>query len=89
MDGYAPAYLAHNVPLLVVSGLGSQPRDKSIQGAIQLASEIPPVDSEDAQVILRHFKDSDAGKLAWNAREHSGRNKFKVKVVGRVGLSRW
>jgi len=88
MDGYAPAYLAHNVPLLVVSGLGSQPRNTSIQGAIQLASEIPPVDSEDAQVILRHFKDSDAGELAWNAREHSGRNKFKVKVVGRVGLSR-
>jgi trafficking protein particle complex subunit 11 len=86
MDGYAPAYVAHNVPLLVVSGLDSAPQDKSIapEGAIQIASEIPPVESEDAQVLLRHFKDSDAGELAWNAREYSGRNKFRVKTVGRV-----
>jgi hypothetical protein len=86
MDGYAPAYVAHNVPLLVVSGLDSAPQDKSKapEGAIRLASEIPPVESEDAQVLLRHFKDSDAGELAWNAREYSGRNKFRVKTVGRV-----
>lgn len=86
MDGYAPAYVAHNIPLLVVSGLDSAPQDKSIapEGAIRIASEIPPVESEDAQVLLRHFKDSDAGELAWNAREYSGRNKFRVKTVGRV-----
>jgi trafficking protein particle complex subunit 11 len=86
MDGYAPAYVAHNVPLLVVSGLDSAPQDKSKapEGAIRIASEIPPVESEDAQVLLRHFKDSDAGELAWNAREYSGRNKFRVKTVGRV-----
>jgi len=86
MDGYAPAYVAHNVPLLVVSGLDSAPQDKpkAPEGAIRIASEIPPVESEDAQVLLRHFKDSDAGELAWNAREYSGRNKFRVKTVGRV-----
>ena len=86
MDGYASAYVAHNVPLLVVSGLGSAPQDKSNapEGAIRIASEIPPLESEDAQVLLRHFKDSDAGELAWNAREYSGRNKFRVKIVGRV-----
>jgi hypothetical protein len=86
MDGYAPAYVAHNVPLLVVSGLDSAPQGKSKapEGAIRIASEIPPVESEDAQVLLRHFKDSDAGELAWNAREYSGRNKFRVKTVGRV-----
>jgi hypothetical protein len=91
MDGYAPAYVAHNVPLLVVSGLGSWPHEASTleNGAIRVASEIPPVESEDAQVLLRHFKDNDAGNLAWNAREYSGRNKFRVKIVGRVvsGLS--
>jgi hypothetical protein len=86
MDGYAPAYVAHNVPLLVVSGLGAQLQDKSKLpvGAIRIASEISPVESEDARVLLRHFRDSDAGNLAWNAREHSGRNKFRVKIVGRV-----
>jgi trafficking protein particle complex subunit 11 len=86
MDAYAPAYVAHNVPLLVVSGLGSAPRSKSKapEGATRITSEIPPVESEDAQALLRHFKDSDAGELAWNAREYSGRNKFRVKTVGRV-----
>jgi len=86
MDGYAPAYVAHNVPFLVISGLGPSPQDrpKSQDGTILIASEIPPVGSEDAQVLLRHFKDSDAGDLAWNAREYSGRNKFRVKTVGRV-----
>ncbi len=86
MDGYAPAYVAHNIPLLVVSGLGSQPEGKPYlpQGAIRIASEIPPVESEDGQALLKHFKDSDAGDLAWNAREYSGRNKFRVKTVGRV-----
>jgi trafficking protein particle complex subunit 11 len=88
MDGYAAAYVAHNVPLLVVSGLDAQIQDKDKlklpDGAIRIASEIPPVESEDAQVLLRHFRDSDAGDLAWNAREYSGRNKFRVKTVGRV-----
>ena len=70
MDGYAPAYVAHNIPLLVISGLGSQSQDKpkAQEGPILIASEIPPVESEDAQVLLKHFEDSDAGGLAWNAR---------------------
>jgi hypothetical protein len=88
MDGYAPAYVAHNVPLLVVSGLGSAQQDRadlSIEG-VRIASEVPPVESEDAQVLLRHFKDSDADGLPWNGREYSGRKKFKVKIVGRVVL---
>jgi hypothetical protein len=86
MDGYAPAYVAHNVPLLVVSGLGSHAQEKLTveDGAIRITSEIAPVESEDGQVLLRHFKDSDARNLAWNAREHSERNKFRVKTIGRV-----
>jgi hypothetical protein len=86
MDGYAPAYVAHNVPLLVVSGLGSPPKDdtKLKVGGARIISEIPSVDSDDAQALLRHFEDSDASNLAWNGREHNGRNNFRVKVVGRV-----
>lgn len=86
MDGYAPAYVAHNIPLLVVSGLGSPPKDEANLkvGGAHIISEIPLVDSDDAQALLRHFKDSDASNLAWNGREHNGRSNFKVKVVGRV-----
>jgi hypothetical protein len=86
MDGYAPAYVAHNIPLLVISGLGSPP-NHSIRldnGGARISSEIPPVESEDARALLRHFQESDANDLAWNGREHNGRNKFRVKIVGRV-----
>lgn len=85
MDGYSPAFVDHNVPLLVVSGLrGDNQEELTLAEGIRIASEIPPVASEDGAALSRHFKDSDASNLAWNAREHGGRNKFRVKLVGRV-----
>jgi hypothetical protein len=85
MDGYAPAYVAHNIPLLVVSGLGAHAEDyKKLSNGPRIASEIPPVETEDAATLRRHFKEGDGSKLAWNSREYGGRNKFRVKVVGRV-----
>lgn len=86
MDGYAPAYVAHNIPLLVVSGLGFVPPDETTLNEVgtRITSEVPVVDSGDAQVLLRHFRDNDARGLAWNSREHHGRNKFRVKTIGRV-----
>lgn len=86
MDGYAPwAYVAHNLPLLVVSGLAhSDERTVLSVGGPRISSEIPPVESEDAAVLRRHFKENDGSELSWNSREYSGRNKFKTKIVGRV-----
>ncbi|KAF8867253.1 hypothetical protein BDZ45DRAFT_667224 [Acephala macrosclerotiorum] len=85
MDGYAPAYVAHNIPLLVVSGLGSQSAKNTAlaESGPRITSEIPPVESEDATILRKHFEDSDGSNLAWNSREYSGRNKFKVKLVER------
>lgn len=83
MDGYAPAYVAHNVPLLIVSGLGPAHARQDEEG-IRVVSEVHTVESDDAQILLRHLIDSDAGGLAWNGREYNGRNRFRVKVVGRV-----
>ncbi|KAH8598801.1 Gryzun, putative trafficking through golgi-domain-containing protein [Bisporella sp. PMI_857] len=85
MDGYAPAYVAHNVPFLVVSGLGGSSKqsiDTEVPG-FRITSDVPLIEDEDSQVLLRHFEDRDAEGLAWNGREHSGRNKFKIKAVGR------
>lgn len=85
MDGYASAYVAHNVPLLVVFGLGPGSEEEiELKDGTRIASEVPTVESDDALALLRIFKDGDASDLAWNAREHSGRNKFRVKTVGRV-----
>lgn len=90
MDGYAPEYVTHNLPLLVISGLGHTPPLNSPEASrdwgtgAQITSEVPPVQSEDASVLLKHFKASDGGNLAWNGREHNGRNKFRVRVTRRV-----
>ena len=86
MDGYPPKLVAHNLPLLVVSGLDPRcsPTKLRPKEGIEIKSEIPPVESDDAQVLLRHFTESDARNLAWNGREHTGRDKFMVKVIGRV-----
>ncbi|KAE8453746.1 hypothetical protein EG329_009257 [Mollisiaceae sp. DMI_Dod_QoI] len=84
MDGYAPAYVAHNIPLLVVSGLGSYSKeDTRLPDGPRITSEIPIVESEDAAVLRKYFKENDGSNLAWNSREYSGRNKFRVKIVGR------
>lgn len=84
MDGYAPAYVAHNLPLLVVSGLGVSFKEDTEQEGTKIASEVPPVDTDDAAALRKHFENGDASQLAWNAQEYNGRNKFKVKAVGRV-----
>lgn len=92
MDGYAPAYVAHNVPLLVVSGLeplvekGEKVSYEDIEG-FHITSEVSPVNSADSQALLGYFRKCDAEGLAWNGREHTGRKKFKVKIVGRVNRS--
>jgi hypothetical protein len=85
MDGYAPAYVAHNVPLLVVSGLQPSSQksvDDRVEG-IRITSEIPPVITKNSAALAAYFRKSDAESLPWNGREHTGRNKFKVKIVGR------
>lgn len=86
MDGYPPAYVAHNVPYLVVSGLGdAQQKQADLEAdGVRIASDIPPVEGDDAEVIIRNFKDANAEGLAWNNHASGGRHKFKVKIVGRV-----
>ncbi|ESZ91081.1 hypothetical protein SBOR_8544 [Sclerotinia borealis F-4128] len=86
MDGYARAYIAHNLPLLVVSGLGADPSPTNArlkEGGVIITSDIAPLESEDAKYILKYFKDNDAENLPWNGHEYSEKNKFKVKVIGR------
>ncbi|KAF7860847.1 hypothetical protein EAF04_008365 [Stromatinia cepivora] len=86
MDGYATAWVAHNLPLLVVSGLGADPSPTNArlkEGGVLITSDIAPLESEDANYILKYFKTNDAENLPWNGSEHSEKNKFRVKVIGR------
>ncbi|KAM0146620.1 hypothetical protein ACHAPG_011043 [Botrytis cinerea] len=86
MDGYATQYVAHNLPLLVVSGLGADPSPTNArlkEGGVLITSDVAPLESEDANFILQYFKNNGAENLPWNGYEHSEKNKFRVKVIGR------
>lgn len=91
MDGYPPEYVAHNLPLVVLSGLGDDVppgpyKDWAAEGSgFVTDSDIPPVKSDDANVLLKHFLENDANDAPWNSKDNQGRSRFKVKVAGRVG----
>lgn len=83
MDGYPSAFIEHNIPLLVVSGIGGDAKlTKEYplleEKGFRITSDAPLIKSEDAQALLKHFTESDARDAVWNAREHSGRNKFRI-----------
>ncbi|KAG9248381.1 Gryzun, putative trafficking through golgi-domain-containing protein [Calycina marina] len=85
MEGYAPAFVAHNVPFMVVSGLSPSENFGSDAGqqCCQITSEIPLINNGESQAFLKLFQERDGGQLSWNSKEYNGRNKFKIKVVGR------
>jgi hypothetical protein len=97
MDVYPPDYLAHNLPLIVLSGLASSSLDAEPasynypllqENGIRVASNLPPVDSPNAGPLLRYFLELDASHTPWSARTSKdavGSMRFRVKVVGRVG----
>ena len=87
MDGYSSAYVAHNVPLLIVSGLANPPllEEGPEDHRVWISSDAPPVEGSDvADALFKYFQGIDHRDLAWNAREYNGRSAFKIKVVGRV-----
>ncbi|KAI1380321.1 Gryzun, putative trafficking through golgi-domain-containing protein [Hypoxylon crocopeplum] len=92
MDGYPLGSLDHNVPFLVVSGLStaptkSIPTDPSLrEQSILVRSELPPIDSREAKIILRFIQERDATNLPWNSQDSSRRYKFKIRTIGREFL---
>lgn len=97
MDAYPPEYVAHNLPLVVVSGLGSIPELESIpavhdvlpgRGATTISSELPQITGERADQLLEEFLNSDGRDAPWNGRPGSRRGGligFRLRAVGRVG----
>ncbi|KAF2632227.1 hypothetical protein BU25DRAFT_358982 [Macroventuria anomochaeta] len=95
MEAYPPAYVQHNLPFIVLSGLGSQteldappPVHNVLPGraAVKTSSEIPPVTGERADQLLQDFLSADATNAPWNARGPSRRDLahgFRIRAVGR------
>ncbi|UPX10950.1 uncharacterized protein EKO05_0001582 [Ascochyta rabiei] len=95
MEAYPPAYVQHNLPFIVLSGLGSQheleppPSVHSVlpgRAATRTNSEIPPVTGERADQLLQGFLSADGTNAPWNARNSTRKDlahAFRIRSVGR------
>ncbi|KAI2468316.1 Gryzun, putative trafficking through golgi-domain-containing protein [Annulohypoxylon bovei var. microspora] len=92
MDDYPAGSLDHNVPFLVVSGLSTAPTKSTItdpglrEQAVLVRSEIPPIESREAKIILRCIQEKDGTNLPWNSQDPSRKYKFKIRPIGREFL---
>jgi hypothetical protein len=97
MDEYPLEYIQHNLPFIVLSGLGTTvepeapaPVHNVISGraATTISSEIPPVTGDRATQLLQHFLSADGTNAPWNGRAASRKGitpSFRIRAVGRVG----
>ncbi|PGH19133.1 hypothetical protein AJ80_04211 [Polytolypa hystricis UAMH7299] len=99
MDAYPPDYVGHNLPLVLLSGLGSDNdgQDSStlagteypllLEHGVQIFSDIPPLTEPNAERLLNALLSEDASNAPWNARNDAGKAGtvgFRVKRVGRT-----
>jgi len=98
MDAYPGDYVDHNLPLILLSGLGPDDVDAGFQeganrkllidGGFKIKTEIPPMTGAVAEGLLDTLSAADSSNRRWNGRAGSGQDTtppFKVKRVGRVG----
>lgn len=92
MDGYPPGLLERNVPFLVASGLVNEPTassnlpDRFRDQGVLLRSDRPVLESREAEVLREYFDEVDKRGKSWTILDHKESFRFRVKVVGRVGL---
>lgn len=96
MEAYPKDYITHNLPLILLSGLGEVNEDPSQttsypllhENGFRITSDLPPVTGSNAEQLRQTFLDADASKARWNGRHDKERPYsigFRVKEAGRVG----
>ena len=96
MDGYPKHYTSLNVPLIVLSGLGTATANDGAEiryplfqeKGVRISSESPSVSGPEVDELSACFKDFDARDAAWNHRPSKGKMgtmSFTYRYVGRVG----
>ncbi|TQS35849.1 hypothetical protein Golomagni_03718 [Golovinomyces magnicellulatus] len=84
MEGYAPAFIAHNVPLLFVSGISPASKENHTQHSDEYdTAKTLDVSAEVATKLMQLLNEGDSSTLAWNSIEFTGEKKFRIKPVGR------
>ena len=96
MDRFPEDYYLHNLPLLLLSGLSTQPRDESDpsgrahnflqEGGFRITIESPAVQGHLAQQLQEAFREQDATNIPWHSQSLATSNGrvFKISSVGRV-----
>lgn len=97
MEAYPPEYVEHNLPLVVLSGLGEQQNDAANRSDLprqesgtKLQTNLPECEGEQANQLLRQFLEFDGTNQPWNASAlpgPSGVLKYRIKTIGRVGMA--
>jgi hypothetical protein len=94
MDAYPSSYVEHNLPLVVLGGLGSrdlitrhtlEKSSEELLGGVRVAVDLPLIDTRQGGQLLQHFLDIDGRQAPWNGKGDSPHGRFRVKAVGRVG----
>lgn len=94
MEPYPRPYVEHNLPLVLLSGLGQEddeeqggePRRRAESGA-RILTASPECDGERCQQLLTEFKAWDGTGQAWNATAlpgPTGSIRYCLKTIGRV-----
>ena len=98
MEAYPADYVAHNLPLLVLSGLGEesqaiqQRRNESLKRGhgVKISSELAQIAESKAALIREEFLKVDGSELAWNSSGLPDRPElvgYKMTCTGRVGTA--
>ena len=99
MEAYPPEYVEHNLPLVLLSGLGERHDDAGSgkglvrqESGTRIAAASPKCGDERAEQLLDQFLRLDGTDLPWNASAlpgPAGALKYKMTAVGRVGMAIW
>lgn len=95
MEAYPPDFVVHNLPFIVLSGLGVSKELEPAASAqhvlpgravTTISAESPPVTSECSSELLDEFLSADGTNAPWNGRNFNRRgltHGFRIRAVGR------
>jgi trafficking protein particle complex subunit 11 len=98
MEAFPEDYVAHNLPLILLSGIGPDEKAASDssehsrtllqEGGFRVRTDVPPLTNRLADDLLGSFLGFDSRSDGFNNKSLSARGSpgvFKIKRVGRVG----
>jgi hypothetical protein len=91
MDAFGNDFIAHNLPLLFISGLktsandhGAPQRQESQEGGFRVKTDLPVLDTDLATVVRDVISSHDGSTAPWGPSSAQARL-FAIRNVGRVG----